>query len=272
MFKNVIKDALLDLKEMLRLRQAFIYLAFLDLAKRFRRTKLGFFWLSLGITIQIIVLGFVFGSFKSNGNFETFFPYLSIGLIFFTFINDTIIQSLNVFKKNSDFILSVPLPFSLYVAQIVFYNLVILVHNLFIVVFIGLPLFFDFNVNLFNFEFFGLILFFLLISIFIFFLCIIISIISSRYHDFNNLIPALLRILFFLSPILWVEESFTNSDFFFLLQINPLYHLLGLIRSLIDFDINYPFNLIYVIFCLIFCVCIGTFFLGKYRKRISSWL
>jgi ABC-type polysaccharide/polyol phosphate export permease len=60
----------------------------------------------------------------------------------------------------------------------------------------------------------------------------LLSIISLYYRDITQLINSMMIVLFFLSPIFWYPQQLSASKLY-LLQFNPVYHILNVFRDAI---------------------------------------
>ena len=66
----------------------------------------------------------------------------------------------------------------------------------------------------------------------------LLSIISLYYRDITQLINSMMIVLFFLSPIFWYPQQLSANKLY-LLQFNPVYHILNVFRDAI---MNGSFN------------------------------
>jgi lipopolysaccharide transport system permease protein len=60
---------------------------------------------------------------------------------------------------------------------------------------------------------------------------LIISAFNAKYRDFRYMIPFLIQLLFFLSPVIYPMSVFENSPISYLLAINPMSSALDLVRT-----------------------------------------
>jgi lipopolysaccharide transport system permease protein len=58
----------------------------------------------------------------------------------------------------------------------------------------------------------------------------LLSIISLYYRDITQLINSMMIVLFFLSPIFWYPQQLSANKLY-LLQFNPVYHILNVFRD-----------------------------------------
>lgn len=99
--------------------------------------------------------------------------------------------------------------------------------------------------------------------IYTFIICVPTSILAKQFIDLQDLIPHGLRIILYLSPILWVAES-SNLVIDTIIKIsNPFYFIFDILNLIIDKD--YSLNLISFIFPLI--ILLFSFYFFFYKSR-----
>ena len=121
------KDIFLSLKE---LSLPFL-LAKADIRQKYRRSSLGPFWITISTGVMIACIGLIFGGlFKSPT--EDFLPFLTAGLIFWTFISNCLLDATQVFVNSEAIIKQLPIPLFSHVLRMVIRNFYILLHNILI--------------------------------------------------------------------------------------------------------------------------------------------
>ena len=247
-----------------------IHIAFIlgnqDIKSRYKRSKIGAFWVSINLLILISCLYFVFG-YLLKSRMEVVLPMLATGLIAWTYISSLLVESASAFTSSSGLILQTNTPILCHLVRVWWRNTIIFFHNLLIVPFIYLL----FDVN-FSINFFQFIPACILFTFFMFGPCLFLSVISTRFRDFENLVQNLLQVLFYLTPIIWSLEMVDVSWIRTVVMLNPLYYPVILIqKTLISINIEWSFYLITIILSFI-NLFIGAYFFAKYRKRIPFWL
>ena len=96
--------------------------------------------------------------------------------------------------------------------------------------------------------------------------------ICTRFRDMPQIVNSLIQVLFYITPVIWMPNSLNPRSAALLMDPNPLYHLLEVLRAPILGAA--PTVLNYVVSVLIFFVgsAITFLFYGKYKKRIAYWL
>src|SRR5215831_18143937 len=82
-----LQAAVSDIREGLRRRRSWSYLAVENVKNRYRRTVFGPWWLTLQMVILIFGISIVFGHFLHN-SLRSFLPYVGLGYIAFFLFND----------------------------------------------------------------------------------------------------------------------------------------------------------------------------------------
>jgi lipopolysaccharide transport system permease protein len=77
----------------------------------------------------------------------------------------------------------------------------------------------------------SLLISFPLLFLFIWPIVTICGFIGTKFRDFSQLIMIALQALYYVSPILFLPQMFISAHMGFLLDYNPLYHLLNLFRA-----------------------------------------
>ena len=103
-----------------------------DIKQRYRRSKLGPFWLTISMGVMIGALGLVFGGIF-NTPMRDFLPFLAIGIFLWTFILTVITEGCTAFISSDAVIKQLPLPLFLHVMRVIWRNVVILGHNVVII-------------------------------------------------------------------------------------------------------------------------------------------
>lgn len=230
--------------------------AIIDLKVRFNSTILGYSWLLISFLVFVLFLGYIYSN-VFNISYSIYLKYISTGFAFWLLFNNCINEGCSVILNSKSLINESNLPFFVYHLRNVFKNFVI-----FLVAFI-VPL----SINFFyHFSFVSIIfilLFFIYIFIFLIFSSIFLSIINIYVRDVSHIINNLLRLLFFVTPIFWLEENYNGPKF--ILDINPVYHIIKLLRNILEGSNVDLFSISYLIILLILIFLFSVLIFKKYR-------
>ena len=183
----------------LRFIKSIIYLVKLDFKKRYRRSKLGQFWITLSTLIFISLISSLYSNFFEIDS-SKYILHLSIGYVLWLYIANTINKASDIFRINRDRMYVYRKNPTFFILRHLFYELFCFLHNSLIII-LALFLFGNFNL------YYGLLtlLNLVLLTFTLYQLSSFISFIGGRYSDFRELIGSLMTIIFFTSPILWIK-------------------------------------------------------------------
>lgn len=256
--------AIRDLTESLRLWPLWVRLGWQDVLLRYRRSILGPFWLTLSMGVMVFTLGLLYGGiFKIDIN--EYLPYLTIGLLVWGLINGVITEGCQVFIEADWLIRQVDLPLLMLPMRVVWRNLILFLHN--IPIYLVVVIFFKIQIS-----------WFILLSIpgllillaNAFWCSILLGMLSSRFRDLPQTVSTLLQVAFFVTPIIWTAEQAGRGRF--LIQSNPFYHLIEMLRGpmlgqapiLINWEISIGIMLIGYI--------VTFFFYKRFQGRVAYWV
>jgi len=236
-----------------------------DIKLRYRRSSIGPLWITISMMVTIYTMGFLYGHLF-HLDLDKYFPYLSSGIICWTFISTLITECSNAFIESDAYIRNQEVYFSLFMMRVMLRNTLIFAHNLIAY----LPILLIFRTGL------GLNTLFLLPGLIIIAFNVVfwgstLALIGTRYRDFGQIINSIVQVVFFLTPIMWMP-SLLPDRYHWIYQFNPFYHLLSLIRNpLMNQSVPY--------YCLIGAAAMTalgylmyTYFMGRYKYRIVFWL
>lgn len=266
MSMNIQKMSLSDIALALKNFSLAGLLGFHDVKQRYIRSKLGPFWLTISMGVMIGTIGVVFGNIF-NSPIETFLPFLTLGIIAWTFISTTISEGCHSFISTEHLIKQLPIPLFTHILRNWWRNLIILAHNLLIVPIVYLIL--DNGVS---WSFLLVIPGILILSINLLWMSLFLAIICTRFRDLAQIVNSILQVFFYLTPIIWMPSLINNERLGFLLQLNPFYHFVVLIREpLLGGSEVFLSWLVTILIAL--CGWLITLILfTKFRHRIAYWL
>ena len=237
-----------------------------DIKQRYRRSKLGPFWLTISMGVMIGMIGLVFGQVL-NTPMQEYLPFLATGIILWTCFSTTIMEGSTAFIDASGMIRQLGLPLSLYPARVLWRNLVILCHNLII-----LPLVFIFAGKGITWNIIWLIpgLFVLMVNMF--WLALLLSVFCTRFRDMPQIVNSLIQVFFYITPVIWMPDSLSARSASLLVDPNPVYHLIQLVRAPILGEAPAGLDWVFGVATGVVGLVISSFLFGLYKKRIAYWL
>jgi lipopolysaccharide transport system permease protein len=242
-------------------------LAWNDIKQRYRRTVLGPLWISLSMAATILGLGLLFGVIFNQKN-TVYLPYLAVGIMFWTFISAVITEGADSFTAMHNVIKQISLPYSLYVLRVIYRNLIMLAHNLVVAIIIFFLL--DIEILHSTFEvipqaFLGLLN--------LFWMALLLAVISTRYQDIKPIVTNGLQFFFYLTPIIWMTEQVKDNVFInTILSYNPFHYILLSLRSLMDGVMMTPNQLLVLGLMAIVGLVLSFAIFRMNYKKIVFWL
>ena len=88
-----------------------------DISSRYKRSKIGAFWITINLLVFIITLSFVFGHLFNN-RIEVILPMLATGLIAWNFLSSLIIESSKAFVDSGSLILQTNAPILVHLLRV----------------------------------------------------------------------------------------------------------------------------------------------------------
>ncbi|WP_394692834.1 ABC transporter permease [Hyphobacterium sp.] len=200
-------------------------LAVEDIRQTYRRTFIGVFWISLSFAIFVIVKVFVFGAITDSLNSEYFGVYLLLGFFGWQFMSLSVNSGTQVFVNSELWIRSDPIELPAFVFQSVARNM----FELFMtgLVAVAVTFYLGFGDTIYSVMVFPAIIVYLLNA---FWVSLLLGVICTRFRDLTHLISAIMRVMFFLTPIFWFPDQMPEEAMA-ILYWNPFSHFIWILRT-----------------------------------------
>lgn len=257
--------ALFDLVEGARLTHLWGRLGWQDIRRRYRRSTLGPFWITISMGMLVGVLGTLYGGlFKVDGT--DYVPYLTLGFVIWTLVNGLITDGCTAYVGASNIIQQARLPLSVHIYRVVWRNLIIFFHNavIFVVVAIVFKVWPGWT---------GLLAIpgMVLVCLNGVWVGMLLGAFASRFRDVPPIIASIVRIAFFVTPIIWMPALLPNRAVL-PLNLNPFYHVLEVVRAPLLGEV--PSTVSWLAMIGITLVgAVSTFVIYvRYRWRIAYWV
>lgn len=194
-----------------------------------KNNYLGSFWEILNPAIQIAIYWFVFGLGIGGGRLVDglpFLPYLLVGISMWFFINQGILEGTKSIVSKIHIVAKMNFPLSAipsYVLTAKFYSHFILLGITLVLIgaygftptwtFLQIPLML-FSAYMFVFAF-----------------SLLFSTLAVLVQDIHMIVQALMRVLFYMSPILWNPKTFLPESLQIVLKLNPIHYIADFYRG-----------------------------------------
>jgi ABC-type polysaccharide/polyol phosphate export permease len=237
-----------------------------DVKQRYRRSSLGPFWLTISMGVMIGTIGIVFGQIFDTP-MQDFLPFLAAGMILWAFIATIVTEGCTVFINAESIIKQLPIPLFVHIMRMMWRNTLILGHNIVI-----LPLVLLLVGKSISPLIFLSVPGFLFLAINLAWLSLLLGVICARYRDFPQIIGSILQVVFYLTPIMWLPNLLPKRAGLYLLDLNPMYHVIEVVRAPLLGVMPTATNWIVTVgLCVVGWV--GALLVyGRYRMRIAYWL
>lgn len=255
-----------EVSEAARLWRLWTFWGWLDVRQRYRRSILGPFWVTATMAISVLATGVVY-AFLFQQNVGEYLPYVATGFVLWSLVSGFIGEASSIFIQNEGYIGQLRLPYLVYPLRLIWRYLIFFLHHavvLLIVIFIFVP--FDF------YSLLGSSIGLALVSINIFWMGLLVGLVSVRLRDVPMLVATVFQVLFLVTPIIWPAKALGTRAV--LAEFNPFYHLIESVRGpLLNESTPFLNNHIYVSFVMAAIGTIATLALySRWHRRILYWL
>lgn len=185
----------------LRLYRIWSHLGWRDVRVRYSDTTLGPFWSASALFAVVIGSSLAVSVLASQPLFENS-ATLALKLTLWTLLLTCISESSEIFHLESSLLLNSTIPEEILILRMVWRNFIFYLHNLLVVI---IFLLIQSPSTIYRVLF--LLPYGLIISLLMIFPGYLIARVGTRYRDLRVLIPSLLQLVFFASPILWVAPD-----------------------------------------------------------------
>jgi homopolymeric O-antigen transport system permease protein len=236
-----------------------------ELRRRYARSRLGQFWLTLSTGILIGSLGLVW-SVLWKMPIQDMMPYFAASMVIWTMLTGFIGDATSVFTNGGRYFLNERMSFATAIDALLYQHILIFLHNsvIVILVFIGFQRAVGWQALL-------AIPGFCLTVITAMWLSYVIAILCTRYRDLGQVVTSVLQIAFFVTPVLW-KVQFVPEPYRKFLALNPFAVYLSIIRDPLLGE-SVPLETWAIAGAITFGGLIVSLpFIGRYHRRVVYWL
>ena len=212
-----------DLVRGARARHLWGLLGWQDIRRRYRRSVLGPFWLTISMGVFVAALGTLYGALLRI-ELSEYVPYLALGFIVWTLASSMFTEGCIAFTGAEGIIKQSIQPLSVHMYRIAWRNIIVFCHNA--IIFVVVALVFSHWPG-----WTGLLALpgLVLVCLNGVWAGLLLGIVSARFRDVPPLVASIMRVAFFLTPIIWMPSLLPGRAL--LLEFNPFYHFLELVRA-----------------------------------------
>lgn len=231
----------------------------------YRRTVLGPFWITFHQICFVLGLSLIYSQIFGL-DISDYIPVASFGFAMWTLISHLFLGASNSFIQHTSAIRSSTLPYSFYLFQSLFTDLLTFTHS--VLALLLIPVFFSHA-----FSVVGALTSFLVLLLTILnglFMGLWLGPLCSRFRDVKALVPTALQVMLFISPVFWTSDQIPDRQW--LVKWNPLAWFLESFRSPLIGTIIHTEYLNYVILMTVVHAGLGFFVFSKCLPRLSYWV
>ena len=219
-------DTLRDVIRSATLWHIWVRLGIQDVRLKFRRSAIGAGWIFVNLAVMVVSIGFIYANLLGQDSRE-FIPYLTIGMILWGYLTNTMVDGGNAFIHAEGYIKQISLPIYVYVFRsfvsisatmlitMCAYVIVAVVYRVPVhaATLLALPgLLMVMTTSL------------LLITIF--------AHLNARFRDIAHMAAVGMQVLFYVTPVIFPAALLRGRRRFELvIEFNPMYHLLEVVRQ-----------------------------------------
>jgi len=256
--------ALLDVTDGARAWHLWGLLGWQDIRQRYRRSKIGPFWLTISMGVMVGAMGMLYaGLFKID--IADYLPFIALGFIVWGLISGLIIDGCAAFIGAEGIIKQVGLPLSVHVYRVVWRNLIVFAHNI-LIFFVVAVLFSIWPGWAGLLAVPGLAL-----------LCLngvwaglLLGLVSARFRDVPQIVASVVQVAFFLTPIIWKPSLLSGRTV--ILDLNPFFHFLELVRAPLLGQVPDLASWLVTLGITVGGWLVTLVMYRRYRQRIAYWV
>lgn len=238
-----------------------------DIRGKYKGSFLGVLWSFISPLLSVVVYAIVFPYLFRN-TVDNYLQFLVVGIIPWTFFTTTVSQGIMTIRVNGGIIKKVYfpreiLPISVATSGLINFFISAIIMLVFCV-FGGLGV----SWHILLFPFIAIIQYFLTLG-----LILGLSAINVYIKDTEHIVPFIINLLFYGTPILYDLKTFGNipSKVLFLINLNPFKHFMDIYRDIFMYH-NMPIvtDVIYVMLWAVVLFIIGLFIFRKLERRFAE--
>lgn len=258
-----------DLSDGLKRRQLWLHLGWQDIKQRYRRSVLGPIWITIATGTTAVAMGGLYSKLF-HLELSEHLPYVTLGLIIWALISASILEGAEVFVANEGLIKQLPTPLSVHVYRLVWRQAILFAHN--IVIYVIIAMIFP---KPWKWTDLSVIPALLLIMLNCIWASLVFGIIGTRFRDIGPLLNSIVQLLFFMTPIIWNDQTLQAQgagQWRWIVELNPLFHYLDIVRApLLGADQHVRHWIVVLALTAIGWV-LAVLAMRQYRSRVPYWV
>ncbi|MFC0284437.1 ABC transporter permease [Camelimonas abortus] len=259
------RRALLDARQGLAAWHVWSLLAITDIRQRYKRSRVGPFWITLSMAAFVGGIGVVYSTlFKQE--IGTYLPYLATNYVIWTLLQGIVTDATTVFINSGVYLRQEAMSKTLFAMRLIARNMIMLAHNIIIIPVVYILMGFTPGwATLLAIP--GLIL----VLLAAYPVVMLIGMVSTRFRDMPVIIQNILQIAFFLTPVMWrVDQLGAAAPF--VVGFNPFAIFLRVVSEPLQGRIPSLWTWGVAVLMIIILYAITAPLFARLRARIVYWL
>lgn len=237
-----------------------------DVRDTYQRSVLGPLWTTIGLGVQVLAIGLVFG-FLFGADLTTYFPFLVISLVLWNVVTVAINEASSVYLSSERFIRQIELPSFFPVVRLLSKTSVTFLHNLVLVLVVLFVYPQDWTAQVLLAPLGAI----LLVSN-LYWVAALFALVGSRFRDLGPIVASLLTVSFYLTPVIWMPSGLPSELVDILLPYNPFFHLMEIVRGPL---MGYSASPLSWVVAIVMAIAgnVGAWYVARrYWWRVVYWL
>lgn len=238
-------------------RYFWVHLSLSDLRSRWRRSFFGILWTVIQPLGMTLLLAVVFGKIF-NTPITEYAPYILSGMVVWEFVTATAMGGSLAFVQADAYIKQCHHPLAIYTLRTVLTNLmVLLLASLSLIgwVLIVMPQYFGW-------AWLAALSIYPILALIAWPLATLLAYIATRFRDLPHALGLVFQAMWFVSPIYFEAKVFQNGELHGLIDYNPIYHLLEIVRAPLlhgewPTALNYEYSIGLIIVLTLMAILVG---------------
>ncbi|MGX9675209.1 galactan export ABC transporter permease subunit Wzm/RfbD [Mycobacterium sp. HM-7] len=250
-------------------RELWLHLGWQDIKQRYRRSVLGPIWITIATGTMAVALGGLYSQLFHLPLAEHL-PYVTLGLIIWNLINASILEGADVFIANEGLIKQLPTPLSVHVYRLVWRQVLLFAHN--IIIFVVIAIIFP---KPWSWADLSVIPALALIVANCVWVALCFGILATRYRDISPLLASLVQLLFYITPIIWNDQTLRlqgAGTWAKIIELNPLLHYVDIVRAPLLGEPQELRHWVVVITLTVLGWVVAAIAMRQYRARVPYWV
>jgi len=250
-----------DLIRSLSLWRIWTRMGLQDVRRRFRRSVIGASWIFLNLGITIAAVGFIYGALLGQ-DLRTFLPFLTAGLVSWGYITASVVEGGQAFIASEGYVKQIGLPIYVYVLRFfVSITVTAMISSLAYLLVAGV-----FRIG-WSWGTLWVVPGIVLLTTASLLLIAIFAYLTTRFRDAAYMAAAALQVWFYVTPVLWPHELLRARGLAWAVELNPLYHLLEVVRHPLLFSEPAPAHSYVIVLLLLTALAVTAWWLARLLHR-----